>query len=162
MKTKTIRLSLVLITLACLQITAFAQTNDELKAKITKLNHEMAQAMIAGNTEKNLSLYTNDAISMPNQGKMLEGIEAIRNSAREMAASGMKVKSFEATTLKVDPCDNTIVEIGKFKISISIPGMPNLMEESGKYLTIWEKQPDGSLRIKLETWNSDTNPYSNQ
>jgi ketosteroid isomerase-like protein len=32
------------------------------------------------------------------------------------------------------------------------------MEDTGKYLTLWEKQADGSLKIKVETWNTDKNP----
>jgi hypothetical protein len=27
-------------------------------------------------------------------------------------------------------------------------------------MTIWEKQNDGSLKIKVETWNTDTNPWA--
>jgi ketosteroid isomerase-like protein len=34
------------------------------------------------------------------------------------------------------------------------------MDDHGKYLTIWEKQKDGSLKIKIETWNSDVDPTS--
>ena len=42
-----------------------------------------------------------------------------------------------------------------------MPGVPNDVVEEGKYLTVWEKQADGSLKVKLETWNSDTNPMAN-
>jgi ketosteroid isomerase-like protein len=34
------------------------------------------------------------------------------------------------------------------------------MEDHGKYLTVWEKQKDGSLKVKVETWNSDVDPMS--
>lgn len=162
MKTTTFRLLMVLTTLTCVLITTAAQTNDELKAKIEKINKEMAQAMVEGNTQKNLGLYTADAISLPNQAKMLEGIAAIKKSAEDMTSMGIKINSFEATTLHVKPYGNMIVEIGKFKINLSIPGMPENIEEVGKYLTIWEKQADGSLKIKVETWNSDTNPMEQQ
>jgi hypothetical protein len=32
--------------------------------------------------------------------------------------------------------------------------------DQGKYITIWEEQPDGSMKIKVETWNTDTNPWA--
>jgi hypothetical protein len=41
-----------------------------------------------------------------------------------------------------------------------MPGMEKPMDDRGKYLTIWEKQKDGSLKVKIETWNSDINPMS--
>ena len=41
-----------------------------------------------------------------------------------------------------------------------MPGMEKPMDDHGKYLTIWEKQKDGSLKTKIEIWNSDVNPMS--
>jgi ketosteroid isomerase-like protein len=36
--------------------------------------------------------------------------------------------------------------------------MPDPMQDAGKYLTIWEQQSDGSLKVKLEMWNADSYP----
>ena len=135
-----------------------SQTNAQIKTQIEKLNKEMVAAVLSGNTERSMSFYTDDAISMPNYEKMLEGKDAIRKSNEAMTKSGWKVVSFEPVTLKVMSCEKTITEIGTFKISFSMEGMSKPMEDIGKYITIWEKQPDGSLKIKIETWNTDTNP----
>jgi hypothetical protein len=37
-------------------------------------------------------------------------------------------------------------------------GMPGEIEDAGKYLTIYERDADGALKIKVETWNTDVNP----
>ena len=137
---------------------AFSQSSSEYKARIEKINKEMAQYMIAGNTEKNLMLYTNDAISLPSYEPMHDGIASIRKASEEMAKSGWKCNSFEPTTLKVLVNGNMITEIGTYKISMSMPGMDKPMNDQGKYLTIWEKQKDGSLKVKIETWNTDMYP----
>lgn len=134
------------------------QPGSEYKDMIVKLNKEIAEAMITGNHEKSISFYTKDVISLPNYSKMLEGIDAIRKSNEVMEKAGWKVKSFEPKTLNVTSCDNLITEIGIFKISFFMEGMEKPIDESGKYITIWEKQEDGSLKIKLEMWNSDTSP----
>jgi uncharacterized protein (TIGR02246 family) len=139
---------------------AGAQTKDELKAKIEKLNKEMGDAMVSGNSEKSLSFYTKDAISMPNFEPMSEGIEAIKKANDEMMKKGSKVTSFEATTLEVKTYGNIITEIGKYKISMTMAGKTDPMQDMGKYLTIWEKQKDGSLKIKVEIWNTDNNPMA--
>jgi ketosteroid isomerase-like protein len=120
----------------------------------------MAKDMIAGNTEKNLSLYTSDAISMPSYEPIHDGIASIRKASEEMAKSGWKCNSFEPTTLKVLVNGNMITEIGTYKISMSMAGMDKPMNDQGKYLTIWEKQKDGSLKVKIETWNTDMNPMA--
>ena len=135
-----------------------SQSNDKYKAQIEKINKEMVTAMLSGNAEKTLSFYTDNVISMPNYDKMLEGKDALRKSNEAMAKAGWKVTAFEPVTLKVMSYEKTITEIGTYKISFSMEGMEKPITDVGKYLTIWEKQSDGSLKIKIETWNTDTNP----
>lgn len=139
---------------------AFSQTPAEYKTKIEKINKEMAKYIVEGNTEKNLEMYTADAISLPSYEPMHEGIAAIRKASEEMVKSGWKCNSFEATTLKVIPNGNLITEIGTYKINMTVPGMGMPMNDRGKYLTVWEKQSDGDLKVKIETWNTDINPMS--
>ena len=138
----------------------FSQTSAEYKTKIQALTGEMAKCMVDGNVEKMLSMYTPDAISMPSYQPMQDGIAAIKTASAAMAGSGMKYNSFELTTLKVMPNGNMINEIGTYKINASMPGMDKPMDDHGKYLTVWEKQKDGSLKIKIEIWNSDVDPMS--
>jgi uncharacterized protein (TIGR02246 family) len=158
MKNVILKSSIMLVALMMLAKIAVSQTNEEIKAKIEKINKEMAQAMLEGNSEKNLAFYADDAISMPANEKMSEGKEAIKKANAEMMKSGVKVTSFEAKTLKVKTCDQMITEIGTYTIGLSIPGMEGTTEDIGKYVTIWKQQPDGSLLIKLEIWNSDKSP----
>jgi ketosteroid isomerase-like protein len=139
-------------------LSSHAQSTEDLTAKVSRVNQEMAKAMMEGNTEKTLSFYTEDAISMPNNADMIEGLTAIRKSTVEMSTTGMKVKSFEVRTIYAVPCENMILEIGKFNIRFTVPQSDEVNEDAGKYLTIWEQQPDGSLKIKLETWNADASP----
>jgi ketosteroid isomerase-like protein len=134
---------------------AFSQSASDYKTKIEALNKEMAKNMIAGTSEKSLDLYTEDAISLPSYEPIHEGLAAIKKANEDMVKSGWKCLAFEPVTLKVIPNGNMITEIGTYKISGSMPGMDKPMDDHGKYVTIWEKQKDGSLKIKVETWNSD-------
>jgi len=141
---------------------AYSQSSAEYKTKIESMNKEMAKNMLSGNSAKNLSLYTDDAISMPANEPMADGLPAIKKSNEEMMKSGMKVTAFEPTTLKVMVNGNQVTEIGTYKFSMTMPGTDKPMDDHGKYLTVWEKQKDGSLKIKIETWNSDVNPMMGQ
>ena len=140
--------------------TVYSQSNPEYKTKIEAINKEMAKNMLAGNSEKNLSQYTKDAISMPSYEPMQDGLAAIRKANENMLKTGVKFNSFEPVTLKVFVYGNMITEVGTYKISMSMPGMDKPMDDHGKYLTVWEKQKDGSLKVKIETWNSDVNPMN--
>jgi ketosteroid isomerase-like protein len=137
---------------------AFSQSSSEYKTKIESMNKEMAKNMLSGNSGKNLSLYTDDAISLPANEPMADGLPAIKKSNEEMMKSGMRITAYEPTILKVLVNGNQVTEIGTYKFSMTMPGNDKPMDDHGKYLTVWEKQKDGSLKIKIETWNSDVNP----
>jgi ketosteroid isomerase-like protein len=97
---------------------------------------------------------------MPNNEPMHDGLAAIRKANEDMLKTGVKFNSFEPTTLRVTANGNLITEVGTYKISLSMPGMDKPMDDHGKYLTVWEKQKDGSLKVKIEIWNSDVDQMS--
>ena len=139
---------------------AFAQTNAEYKTKIEAMNKEMVKNMLNGTSLNHFDIYAQDAISMPSYEPMREGLPAIKKASEDMVKSGVKFTAFEPTIVKILVNGNMITEIGKYKITLTMPGMDNPMDDHGKYLTVYEKQPDGSLKVKIETWNSDVNPMS--
>lgn len=158
MKVRNLLSSFLLVVLVMTTGVVFSQSSEDLKAQIEKLNKEMVQNMLDGNTEKSLSMYADDAISLPSYEPMREGLDEIRESHEKMASMGWKVDSFTPSIVKIIPGESLITEIGTYKISMTMPGMEQPMNDQGKYLTLWEKQADGSLKVKVETWNSDIDP----
>jgi len=157
MKTKNLFFSMLILFLFTASA-AFSQKAEDYKAQIEKLNKQMVEYILEGNTEKSMSLYAKDAISMPSYEPMHQGIDAIREASEKMVASGWKFTSFEPTVVKVIPMGDLVAEIGTYKVSMIMGGTNKPMDDMGKYLTIWEKQKDGSLKVKVETWNSDMDP----
>jgi len=51
-----------------------------------------------------------------------------------------------------------VIETGHYDISMQMPKMEQPLNDKGKYITVWQRQSDGSLKILVETWNTDTNP----
>ncbi len=157
---KSILTSVFLITI--LIVTAFnaqCQSKEDIKAQIKKLNAQMTDAMMTGDYEKNLAMYSEDAISLPSYEPMLVGIEAIRKSSVANANSGMKIKSFDIEIDEIIMSGDLIVEIGTYDMSMEMPGMDDEIKDNGKYMTVWEKQKDGSLKVKADTWNTDHDPW---
>lgn len=149
---------MILSILLVSSVTLIAQSESELKQQITQLNKEMGDAMIAGDQERLMKLYTQDVISLPNNDKMTTGIDALRKTTEENLKSGWKVKDFNADIVSVEPNGDIITEVGTYTISLLKDGAASPVQREGKYLTLWEKQNDGSLKIKAEIWNYNTNP----
>jgi len=152
--------AVVLFVFVAFTATVAAQNTEELKAKIEKINKEMQAAMLSGNMAAVFANYTDDALSLPNYSKMAEGIDAIKKSNEQMMSSGMKITKFETQTLMVTTCEDNIAEIGTYSMSFTMEGAPGEMSDAGKYLTIWKQQSDGSLKIAVEIWNTDTYPMA--
>ena len=152
--------SVGLLILVVITSTAFGQSDEELKAKIERINKEMQVSMMNGNSPASMKYYTDDAISLPSYSKMAQGIEEIKKMNEQMMSSGMKFTKFETNTLMVNRCEDNVAEIGTYTMSFTMEGVPGEMTDNGKYLTIWKIQPDGSLKIELETWNTDAYPMT--
>src|SRR5690606_7733813 len=137
--------------------TAYSQDSD-LKAKFQQMNDKMIQDILSGNDEASLAMYTDDAISLPSYQPMLKGKTAIMENHKKDQQSGFEMNDMKLTTMDVWSSGDMAYEIGTYTIDFSMPGMED-MKDNGKYLTVWQKQSDGSWKVKADTWNTDNNPW---
>jgi len=138
-----------------------AQDTAELKKKIQTMNDESAKKMVSGDASGMWAIYSDDVISMPSYEPMLRGIDACKESYKKMTEAGMKMTAFKSTVTDVMQSGNMVVDIGTYEITMMVPQMGDQpWSDHGKYMTIWEMQDDGSLKVKVETWNTDVNPWA--
>jgi ketosteroid isomerase-like protein len=149
---------MMLIAVMFLSFTAFSQVDAELKSKVDKMNMSFEKATLEGNHDFLLSLYTRDAISLPSYEPMHEGIDAIRKASEMSLQMGWKPSVFELKSHKIFASGNLITDVGNYKLAFTMKGIDSPVEDHGKYITIYERQADGSLKIKLDMWNTDVSP----
>jgi uncharacterized protein (TIGR02246 family) len=110
-------------------------------ASAQKAEIEAANAGIA-------SLYTDDAIALPNGSAMVQGRAAIEAMWKGILAE--HVGDPKLTTLDVKPLGPSAArEIGTF--SLKTKG-PRPQEVSGKYVVVWEKVGD-DWKLATDIWN---------
>ncbi len=137
---------------------AAADHHETLMQEVTAFGDALAAAMLADDIDTMLGMYAEDAISLPNFWPRMEGIEAFKAHHDQMAASGMKINSFTSQPTDVWGAGDNVIEIGTFEISLEMPPMPEPIHDKGKYMTVYVRDAEGALKIKVETWNTDTNP----
>jgi len=152
-------LMLIVSVIFCFQLFAQKDT-DKLKSEIESINANLIKANIAGDLETIASFYTDDIIHMPNYAPMVKGKEIMIEKEKETWEAGFKMLSMNLNIVDVIACNDLIIEIGEYAISLTIPEMSYPVADKGKYVTIWERQKDGKLKIKVETWNTDINPMA--
>ena len=105
------------------------------------------------NVEKLLSFYAADASVYPPGAPMIKGQEALRPLFAEMDFSKVRVTTLNAEVAAAGDVGYTT---GTFEVQA------NGQTETGKYVTVWKKHPDGSWKIVEDTFNSDTGPQAIQ
>ncbi len=153
------KFSIILLMLILATSFLYSQNEDDLKTKFNTMNKEFAEMMINDDFQGMLKWYADDIISMPSYQPMLRGIDALKKADEMHKQSGVKTSAFTLETTDVIDADSYVVEIGLYTITMQIPNMDEPWSDNGKYVNVWEKQGDGSYKIKVDTWNTDNNPW---
>ena len=124
---------------------------------IEEMTAKSAKEMVMGVWDTTLANFTDDAVSMPNNGPMAKGKNAIKEEYRRMMGMGMKFTKVNFITTDVQVSGDYAYEIGTYTMTMEIPSMGQIADE-GKYVTVYQHAKDGSWKIKVETWNSDKMP----
>jgi ketosteroid isomerase-like protein len=136
-----------------------AQDMSEMQEQINQWNDEFVKATMNNDREKLLSFYADDAISLPSYSPMIIGKDSLEAEMMSEDTSSSKITSFNLTSKKLISSGDLLVDIGTYNMTISMQGADEPIQDHGKYLTMYEKQTDGTWKIKAETWNSDLNPW---
>lgn len=132
--------------------------NERINERIEEANALIDQASIEDDYETVASFYTEDVVVLPNNEPMIVGRDAFISNEKAAREAGFEVVSINSTIVEVFTAGDLIHEIGTYELTLNVPGPPFPITDTGKYLVIWEIQPDDSLRIKLEMWNNDEPP----
>ena len=136
------------------------EAKEDLKAIVEDMGDKAEQCFLSGDVDAMLQYYCDDVISMPNLHPMVRGKADLKRKTEAILASGLKFKSLESTTVEVQGSGDLVYEVGTFRQAILVPGAKEPLEQNGKYVSIWRRQPDGELRIAVEMYNSDTDPHA--
>ena len=154
--------NMLMLVLIFSAVNLFAQTDNssELKMKLRPMLDSYEKACLSGNYNAIAGFYTDDAISLPSYQPVMRGKDAILQSEKKDVDEGLKYKTFNIRSSDVYSSGDLAYEIGTYEVDLTSPKMPNEINDHGKYLNVWQRQSDGSWKIKVNTWNSDINPMA--
>ncbi len=101
-------------------------------------------------------LHTEDTIRMPPNSPALVGKDAIRSDSQAFVDQVVITLSNEVAEVEVTG-DWAFVR-GDWKATVTPKEGGQTAEESGKWLSIAQRQPDGSWKLHRHTWNSNGPP----
>ena len=103
------------------------------------------------------NLYHEDARFLPPNMEPCEGRPAIQAAMQQLL--GMGVRSLEIEPIEVREAGDTTIEYGRYTLGIQ-PEDAEAMTDVGKYVVVHETRPDGSTKIALDIFNSNSPPQA--
>jgi uncharacterized protein (TIGR02246 family) len=123
-------------------------------AEINKIN-ESAQMFVNAALAKNWSavaaLYTDDAVLNPPHDRAVKGRAAIQAWMEKFPP----ITAFKMSNVKVEVRNDLAYVLGTYTMTLAPPGGSGPINDTGKYVEIRRRQPDGSWRIAVDIFNSD-------
>ncbi len=132
----------------------------DMKMKCQEMSTKIAKAILENDHKTIMDMYEDGAYSLPSYSPMLKGKKAMAEHQKMEEKMGIKMKTFSLTTVDVLEGKDFVVEIGTYKLTMTMPGMEKPFPDHGKFITVWKKHKDGSMKVVAETWNTDVNPMA--
>jgi uncharacterized protein (TIGR02246 family) len=125
--------------------TAARSKDAKLDAAVRKANDEWAAAMKTGDAAVIAAPYTDRAVFVSIDGTCVQGRDAIETMYRAgFARAGLaSTTKIESKSLVVD--GDLAYESGYAEVGSVKEGKPSV--RGGRYLTVWQRQPDGDWKI---------------
>ncbi len=118
---------------------------------IRALTDSWHDAFNAGDYDALVQLYTEDAVMMPPNQAAAEGRAAVQAWLGEFPTTS----EVSLTIVNIDGRGDLAYVRGTYSLTITMEGMPEAIRDTGKYLEIRRRQPDGSWPIAVDIYNSD-------
>jgi len=129
-----------------------ARSPDLLRTSIEAQNAKYVAAFNSQEAEKVALLHTENAIVMPPNHPAVKGREDIQSLIEADIEGG--IRDLSLTTLSMVAADGVVSEVGKYSLNIQLEAGESI-PDSGKYVVVWKRQPDGAWLLDVDIWNSD-------
>ena len=120
------------------------------KAQIARAAKDFSQAYVDGDLTRQMSYYTDDAVIIPGNRPMIEGIEKVTRYWNLPA--GIKVLSHKTTSTKLEIDGNLASDFGIYE-GVSVNNNDTTAFR-GQYVITWRKGQDGQWRMAVDMWSA--------
>jgi uncharacterized protein (TIGR02246 family) len=123
------------------------------EAGIHRLRDIHVAAVNAGDANAWADCFADDGVQMPPHFQANVGKTAVRGWGQGFLSLFACRFSLSVEEVRVDT--DLAFERGRYAIQLTPKTGGKPLDENGKYITIYQRQPDGSWKIGRDIWNSD-------
>jgi uncharacterized protein (TIGR02246 family) len=130
-------------------------TRAEDEAAIRAADQAFSAAANSKDVDAAMAFYADDAIGLPPNAPMSTGRDAIRAEFSAMMAMPGFSLTWSPTRIDVASSGDLGYSVGTAQFSATGPD-GQMMSDTMKYATVWRKQADGSWKVVVDAFNSNT------
>ncbi len=131
-----------------------ASNTQPVERILRDLDAQWSKAAAARDLERTVAYYSEEAVVLPPNATRATTKETIRNVWKDVLATPDLVITWKPIKVKLGGSGDMAWVSGTYELAMNDPsGKP--ANDRGKYLEIWEKQPDGNWKCAADMWNSD-------
>lgn len=129
---------------------------ETVAAAIDDIWNQFASSLNSGDVDRWISLWTEDGVQMPPGSPPVVGKEQIRTTMR--AILDRFAFDMAVTPMEIRAAGDWAFSRGVYKATMTPRDGGRAVLVDGKYMTILQRQADGSWRIHRDIFNSNTPP----
>lgn len=116
------------------------------------------QAFASKDADKVAAFYTEDASLLLPDSPVINGRSAIAAAFKPMLGDKNFSLAFASTRVQVAKSSDLAYSEGTFTMTVTAPKSKKVLTEKGKYVTVFQKQSDGSWLAVSDILNEDAPP----
>ncbi len=130
---------------------------NEVEGHIRTVGDQWARHWNAGELDKLIEAYAEDAVYMPPHHAAVHGRQAIHEYLHGPMKHGVTDLVYEVTFIRHS--GDLAYDVGRY--TMNVPQKEGgKRQDRGKYLTVWKRQSTGAWKIVADAWSSDLPPLS--
>jgi ketosteroid isomerase-like protein len=147
-------LAVVLCATACIGQHTFAADRRASESELRTLDERWSATAAHNDLDGTVAFYADNAVLLPPNAPIATDRKAIRESWAELLGPKTSV-SWKWTKIEVAQSGELAYIYGAYKLSIAASNGSGPVNDTGKFLEIWKKQPSGTWKCIVDTYNSD-------
>ncbi len=133
------------------------QEQSELITQIQDTESDMITAFNEGHLEDSLQGYCDDVIQLSPGFTARIGKDSAKADRQISMAQGIQISSLTKRDQQIWVSGDLIYAIGPYAMTLETPDA-HLVTQFRNAITIWQRQANGSLQVKIEAFNMSTTP----
>lgn len=146
--------TVVLCAAASLGQQSFAADRHAAESELKALDEQWSASAARNDLDGTVSFYADDAVLLPPNAPIATDRKAIRDSWAGLLGPNTAV-SWKWAKVEVAQSGELAYIYGNYKLMIGASSGSGPINDTGKFLEVWKKQPGGKWKCIVDTYNSD-------